>query len=139
MKWRSRLLFRDLIGTGLIGLRSRRGRTILTALGIAIGIASMVSVVGISSSSKAALLAEIDSYGTNLLKIETADTGSQPAPLPVDAQPMVEASSHWRAVQPARSTLTYIMWAILLWTTGHWKPLKRQSTFFQTWVVDPHY
>ncbi len=61
----------------------------LTALGIAIGIASMVAVVGISASSKSALLATIDSYGTNLLAVQPAGVGLQPEPLPVDAQPMI--------------------------------------------------
>jgi putative ABC transport system permease protein len=67
---RSRLRPRDLVRVGAIGLRARRLRTTLTALGIAIGIAAMVAVVGISSSSKADLLAEIDSLGTDLLRVE---------------------------------------------------------------------
>lgn len=89
MSDRSRLNGRDLVSTGLIGIRSRRGRTALTALGIAIGVASMVAVVGISSSSKAALLAELDSYGTNLLQVQAATFGQRPEPLPIDAQPML--------------------------------------------------
>ncbi len=58
----------DLIRTGTVGLRSRRLRTLLTALGIAIGIAAMIAVVGISASSRADLIAEIDSLGTGLLR-----------------------------------------------------------------------
>ncbi|MET0910183.1 MAG: ABC transporter permease, partial [Ilumatobacteraceae bacterium] len=42
----------DLLRVGTIGLRARRSRTALTALGIAIGIASMIAVVGISESSR---------------------------------------------------------------------------------------
>jgi putative ABC transport system permease protein len=64
----SRMRPTDIIRAGTIGLRSRRLRTSLTALGIAIGIAAMVAVVGISSSSKADLLAEIDSLGTGMLR-----------------------------------------------------------------------
>ena len=67
---RSRLRFSDLIRTGLLGLTTRLGRTVLTAGGIAIGIASMVSVLGISSSSTADVLAELDRLGTNLLAVE---------------------------------------------------------------------
>ncbi len=67
---RSRLRFTDLIRTGLLGLTTRLGRTVLTAGGIAIGIASMVSVLGISSSSTADVLAELDRLGTNLLAVE---------------------------------------------------------------------
>ncbi|MCE9622771.1 MAG: ABC transporter permease [Actinomycetia bacterium] len=65
---RSRLRPADGVRVGFVGLRTRPLRTLLTALGIAIGIASMISVVGISASSRADLLAEIDSLGTGLLR-----------------------------------------------------------------------
>ena len=65
----SRLRAGDLLRVGTIGLRSRRLRTTLTALGIAIGIAAMVAVVGISASSRADLLAELDALGTDLLRV----------------------------------------------------------------------
>ena len=48
----------------------------LTALGIAIGIAAMVAVVGISASSRADLLAELDELGTNLLRSSRANSCS---------------------------------------------------------------
>ena len=64
---RSRLLARDVVRVGAVGLRTRRMRAALSAVGIAIGIASMVAVLGISQSSKAGLLAQLDSLGTNLL------------------------------------------------------------------------
>ena len=67
--WKSRLRPADVLGTGTVGLRTRRARAAFTALGIAIGIASMVAVMGISSSSKADLLAELDLLGTNLLQV----------------------------------------------------------------------
>ncbi len=71
---RSRLRFIDLIATGLLGLTTRVGRTVLTAGGIAIGIASMVSVMGISSSSRADVLAELDRLGTNLLAVQPGNS-----------------------------------------------------------------
>ena len=90
-QWRSKLRFRDLFTTGTLGLRSRPGRTTLTAVGIAIGIASMVSVLGISTSSKADLIAEIDSLGTNLLQVRAGQSVfGETAELPVDAQPMID-------------------------------------------------
>lgn len=64
----SRLRPADIARVGTIGLRSRPLRTTLTALGIAIGIAAMVAVVGISTSSRADLLAQIDALGTDLLR-----------------------------------------------------------------------
>jgi putative ABC transport system permease protein len=64
---RSRLLLRDVLRVGSVGLRTRRVRAALSAVGIAIGVASMVAVLGISQSSKADLLAQLDRLGTNLL------------------------------------------------------------------------
>jgi putative ABC transport system permease protein len=59
----------DILHTGSLGLRTRRLRAALSALGIAIGIAAMVAVLGISESSKADLLAQLDRLGTNLLRV----------------------------------------------------------------------
>ena len=71
---RSKLRCSDLGRVGIVGLRARRLRTLLTALGIAIGIAAMVAVVGISASSKADLIAEIDALGTDLLRVQPGQT-----------------------------------------------------------------
>ncbi len=66
---RARLPFRELLGVAFQGLRTRKLRAALSALGIAIGIGAMVAVVGVSSSAQANLIAEIDSLGTNLLTV----------------------------------------------------------------------
>ena len=50
-------------------MRTRRLRSALSALGIAIGVAAIVAVLGISSSSQAGLLNEINKLGTNLLDV----------------------------------------------------------------------
>jgi putative ABC transport system permease protein len=63
----ARLHSGDLVSTGLSGLRARPLRAALSALGIAIGIAAMVSVLGISAVSRAGLLTQIHQLGTNLL------------------------------------------------------------------------
>jgi putative ABC transport system permease protein len=70
----SRLLPRDIMGVGSIGLRTRRLRAALSAVGVAIGIASMVAVLGISASSQADLLATIDRLGTNLLTVQAGQS-----------------------------------------------------------------
>jgi len=70
----SRLRPRDVLNVGSIGLRTRRMRAALSALGIAIGIASMVAVLGISASSQADLLATIDRLGTNLLTLSPGES-----------------------------------------------------------------
>jgi len=84
------VLAADVLRTGVIGLRSRRVRALLSALGIAIGIAALVCVVGITSSSESALLAEIDQLGTNLLTVVNGQTlGGQEAELPAYAAAMI--------------------------------------------------
>jgi putative ABC transport system permease protein len=64
----------DLARVASVGLRTRRVRVALSALGIAIGVAAIVAVLGLSSSSQAGLLAEIDKLGTNLLTVTTGQT-----------------------------------------------------------------
>ncbi len=63
------LRFGDLIRVGGFGLRSRPTRILLSALGIAIGIAAMISVIGISSSSREDFNRQIAELGTNLLTV----------------------------------------------------------------------
>jgi putative ABC transport system permease protein len=71
---RSRLHASDVLRLGSTGLRARPARAILSAVGIAIGIAAMISVVGISASSQARLNEQLASLGTNLLRAGAADT-----------------------------------------------------------------
>ena len=63
------LMARDALSVGLVGMLGRRGRAMLTAVGISIGIAAMVAVLGISASSKANVLATLDQLGTNYLTV----------------------------------------------------------------------
>jgi putative ABC transport system permease protein len=86
----SRVAPSDVLRTGSLGLRTRRLRAALSALGIAIGISAMVAVLGISESSKADLLAEIDRLGTNLLSVAPGQSflGDQ-AVLPESAASML--------------------------------------------------
>ena len=86
---RSRLRTVDTLRTSAGSLRARFWRTALSALGIAIGIAAGVAVLGVSASSRAGLLAELGAEG-NLLSVSAGQdfTGS-PAPLPVTATGMV--------------------------------------------------
>jgi putative ABC transport system permease protein len=70
----ARLAPHELLGVALQGLRTRRLRAALSALGIAIGIGAMVAVVGVSASSQASLLSTIDALGTNLLTVTPGQT-----------------------------------------------------------------
>jgi len=65
---------RDALRLGGYGLAARPLRVILSALGIAIGIAAMLAVVGISTSSRAKLDRLLDSLGTNLLTAGPGET-----------------------------------------------------------------
>jgi putative ABC transport system permease protein len=66
---RSVLRAADIAPLAALGARSRPARAVLSAVGVALGIATLVSVLGISSSSRAQLVAEIDALGTNLLTV----------------------------------------------------------------------
>jgi putative ABC transport system permease protein len=81
-----RLGLKDGLRVVSVGLRARPTRAALSALGIAIGTAAIVAVLGLSSSSQAGLLAEIDRLGTNLLTVEAGRSlTGQAATLPVEA------------------------------------------------------
>ncbi|MCG5217656.1 ABC transporter permease [Streptosporangium sp. KLBMP 9127] len=81
----------DVLRVGAVGLRTRPLRAFLSALGIAIGIAAMISVVGISSSSGAELDRQLSSLGTNLLTVTSGQTLlGEPAKMPVEAEAMIE-------------------------------------------------
>ncbi|MGY4969018.1 ABC transporter permease [Streptomyces nigrescens] len=87
----ARLSPADVLRVGAEGLRSRRTRVVLSALGIAIGIATMVAVIGLSTSSRADLMNRLDRLGTNLLTAEAGqDAMGKAAKLPKNAVAMVE-------------------------------------------------
>ncbi|MET8157242.1 ABC transporter permease [Sphaerisporangium sp. NPDC005289] len=86
----ARLSPREVVRVGATGLRSRPTRALLSALGIAIGIAAMVAVVGISSSSREQLERQLAALGTNLLTVVPGQTfDGQEAKLPAEAEAMI--------------------------------------------------
>ncbi|WP_162795349.1 ABC transporter permease, partial [Nonomuraea lactucae] len=87
----ARLSPSDVLRVGAAGLRSRPARVILSALGIAIGIATMIAVIGISASSREQLLRQLDRLGTNLLTVSPGRTVfGEEATLPTTALDMVK-------------------------------------------------
>jgi putative ABC transport system permease protein len=84
---RARLRPGDLAGLASIGLRTRKLRAALSALGIAIGTAAIVAVLGLASSSQAGLLAEISHLGTNLLTVTNGQNFTGQASELPDAAP----------------------------------------------------
>jgi putative ABC transport system permease protein len=92
----------ELFRIGARGVASRRLRSTLTAIGIAIGIAAMVAVLAISDSSRASLLASLDRLGTNLLSVSPGQTFmGDDAALPDEAPGMIRRIG---PVQAATST-----------------------------------
>ena len=86
----ARLRPADLAGLASVGLRTRKLRASMSALGIAIGVAAIVAVLGLARSSQAGLLAEISRLGTNLLTVTNGqDLSGQTAELPDAAPGMV--------------------------------------------------
>jgi putative ABC transport system permease protein len=92
----------DLTRLSTVGLRTRKLRAGLSALGIAIGVAAIVAVLGLSASSQAGLLDEIGRLGTNLLTVSNGQrlTGGA-AELPTTAPGMI---GRVRGVQQVQST-----------------------------------
>ena len=86
----ARLRPADLARLAAVGIRARKLRAALSALGIAIGVAAIVAVLGLSASSAAGLRAEIAALGTNLLTVQNGQslTGGT-AELPVQAPAMI--------------------------------------------------
>ena len=104
----SRLHLLDVFRVATVGLRSRRMRTALSALGIAIGIGAMVAVLGISESSRADLLSSLDRLGTNLLTVQAGSgfgfgPGAEDPALPESAEAMLGRIGPVEAVSSSTS------------------------------------
>ena len=100
---RSRLRTLDVLAAGAVGLRARRLRAAFSALGICIGIAAIVGVLGVTQSSEADLLAQIDRLGTNLLTVEHSQGLGGGTELPLTAPSMIRLLP---GVQRVSSTAT---------------------------------
>jgi putative ABC transport system permease protein len=82
-----RLALSDLLLLGLTRVRTRPMRAALSAVGISIGIATMIVVTGIPASSQQAVLDELATLGPDLLRAAAVpDQGSEvPAGLPKES------------------------------------------------------
>ncbi|WP_431936683.1 ABC transporter permease [Micromonospora sp. RP3T] len=94
----SRLTVGDVLRVGATGLRTRPLRAVLSALGVAIGIAAMLCVVGISASGRADLERTLDALGTNLLVVQGGkNADGDTSRLPDAAVAMIERVGPVRA------------------------------------------
>ncbi|MEU0880468.1 ABC transporter permease [Lentzea sp. NPDC005914] len=95
----ARLRPTDLVRLGGVGLRTRPLRVFLSALGIAIGVAAMIAVVGISVSSKAEINRRLDQLGTNLLRVSPGQNlQGEKTTLPEEATAMISRIAPVRSV-----------------------------------------
>ena len=104
----SRLSFADLLALGSLGIRTRRLRAALSALGIALGIATVVVVTGIPASSQQALLDELTALGTNLLRAQPAQRQENPVLLPESSVAMVQRIGPVTAAAAVANTHTRV-------------------------------
>jgi len=84
----------DLLRTAGLGVTSRPQRTALSALGVALGIASLVALTWAAASNQAELLRQLDEQGADLAVVSPT-LGPDNQPIPVhDAAPEMIARVH---------------------------------------------
>jgi len=116
---------RDLVGVAWAGLKARKIRTLLIMLGPVIGVAAMVSAVGLTESAKGALQAQLAQLGTNLIIAQAGGTfGSQNPTFPSNA---VQRAENVSTVTSAAAT-TNLSGVISL-------PIQGASTYYQAFPV----
>jgi putative ABC transport system permease protein len=98
----------DLLGLGLLGIRTRKLRAALSALGISIGIATMIVVTGIPASSEAALMRELSALGAGMLQAMPAPDQEPPALLPEESVGMVARIGPVRVASAVANTHSVI-------------------------------
>src|ERR1039457_4477597 len=64
----------NILRISLLALRKNLLRTLLTMLGIIIGVASVVAMMGIGTGSKQSIEAQVNNLGTNMIIIFPAST-----------------------------------------------------------------
>ncbi|MFD8612209.1 ABC transporter permease [Streptomyces sp. NPDC059631] len=83
-----RLAFTDILRLGLLGIRTRGPRAALSALGISLGIATLVVVTAVPASSSRALSNQLSALGTNMLRVAPQTNADPPVVLPESADAM---------------------------------------------------
>lgn len=97
----------DILGLGLLGIRTRKIRAALSALGISIGIATLIVVTGIPASSQKALMKELSALGTNMLRAVPANQ-DPPVLLPPESVDMVRRIGPVTAASAVANTHTEV-------------------------------
>ncbi|MCL6673748.1 ABC transporter permease [Streptomyces panaciradicis] len=103
-----RLAFTDVLRLGLLGIRSRGPRAALSALGISLGIATLVLVTAVPASSRQALMNQLSALGTDMLRVAPQGDSDPPVVLPATADAMaarIGPVTHASAVANTHSTV----------------------------------
>jgi len=82
-------MIRDALGLGWLGVTARPARAALSALGIALGIATLVLVTAIPASGRADLDRRLTALGTDVLQAQGSGVTDEPVELPTAAAAMV--------------------------------------------------
>ncbi len=105
----ARLRPADVVRLGGTGLRTRPLRVFLSALGIAIGVAAMIAVVGISGSGQAEVDRRLDALGTNLLRVAPGESlAGEKTELPYEAVSMIRRIPPVRQVAATGATEAHV-------------------------------
>jgi putative ABC transport system permease protein len=99
-----RLAPSDLLLLGLQRIRTRPMRAVLSALGISIGIATMITVIGVPASSQQALMTQLSGLGTNLLTVQPISDPNDPVTLPPESLAMVDRIAPVEATSAVANT-----------------------------------
>jgi len=75
---------RDLLGETLSSLTANRARSLLTVLGIVVGITAVIVMVAIGNGTKASIEDQINSLGSNLLTVSSSGGGIAAQPLSLE-------------------------------------------------------
>lgn len=79
----------DALALGWLGVTRRPGRAVMSATGIALGIATLALVTGIPASGQADLDRRLTALGTDVLVAQASSATDDPPQLPIDAAAMV--------------------------------------------------
>lgn len=92
---RSVFFWRDLLAEAVAGITSRPSRTALTALGTVLGVAALVSTLGLARTAGNRIVSRFDELSATEVVVTPASQGgfggtSRPSPIPWDAQDRLE-------------------------------------------------
>jgi len=97
----------EILRVSLAALRANKLRSVLTALGIVIGVAAVITMVALGAGARAAVAAQLDALGTDLLSIYAGQsfwhgvaTAERVSLTSDDAQALMRDAPSLRAVGP---------------------------------------